>query len=58
MNPLFSALFIHDRGYQHSMKNSDDHFEFTIKTSSHSSCSDRHEAANGYVTSTQIIVVD
>jgi len=40
------------------MKNSDDHFEFTIKIASHSLCSDRDEAANGHVTSTQIIDVD
>jgi len=40
------------------MKNSDDHFEFTIKFSSHSLCSDRHETANGHVTGTQIIDVD
>jgi len=40
------------------MKNSDEHFEFTIKNFSHSLCSDSHETANGYGTSTQIIVVD
>jgi len=39
------------------MKNLDDHFEFTITISSHSLCSDRHEAANGHFTSTQIIEV-